>query len=116
MKKIFIFLPVLLFFSSCYKCRDLKDIKWFEAKVIEIKNMDCGYPLIQFAESEEVEKILGSSPYPGAYVMKGLDASLNFLNNEILIQIRKPSDNESWFCTTLGPSYGSGIIINAKSK
>jgi hypothetical protein len=48
--------------------------------------------------------------------MKGLDASLYIVNYELLIQIRKPREGEGWFCTALGSSYGSGIIIKAKSK
>ncbi len=118
MKKIVLFVPLLILLSSCIKCREWEDKKWFNAKVIEIKNLDCGYPLIQFTESEheQVKQVLGPSTYPGAYVMKGLDASLNILNYELLIQIRKPREGEGWFCTALGPSYGSGIIIKAKSK
>lgn len=92
----------------------------FQAKVLG-KGLDCGGTfLIRFTEnSGEFDAKLDKESIPasetGIYYADGLPEAYQVENLDIHIGFRKPSENEAYPCTALGPAYHH-IIVTSTTK
>ncbi len=99
-KSFFIILVILL------SCKKKEEEKWYEAKVINISDLDCSKPVLKFPEKDSIEICSLTGINSLSYKTYSLEDKYNYLNNIILVKIGKPP--EGWTgppCTTMGTFY-----------
>ncbi len=114
---ISILFVVLINYCACQKENNHGEYP-FKAEVMW-KNSDCGIYQIRITEGkDEVEKILGKSVSTNIYIANNLPEDLKINGQKIVLDLRKPDpeNNESGFCTAMGPSYPWIIVTKAKKE
>jgi hypothetical protein len=110
-------LVVLINFCACQKEKNTTEYPC-KAEVMW-KNSDCGIYQIRITEGQDyVEKILGQSFSTNIYIANNLPEDLKINGQKIILDLRKPDpeNNESGFCTAMGPSYPLVIVTKAKKE
>jgi hypothetical protein len=102
----------LLFLSvqACTKDTNL----YLKAQVMATRDMDCGYPLLSFADDSVRFQELFHDNIPN--VGKGLPAHLNITGQKLLLIVRTLNPDEEFACTAFGPSFPHLKILAAKAR
>ncbi|RXJ45771.1 hypothetical protein [Gelidibacter gilvus] len=96
-----------------YSCNNVDDNNELFNAVVIGKGLDCGDSfLIKFNENSPG---LPSS-IDNTYYEINLPNEFKVAGKEIVVDFRKPKENEYFPCTTLGIGYNLIYIISAKSK
>ncbi len=116
MKKLFsaYFLCGLLLIS-CNK-ESSADEYSLEAEVLG-RNTDCGiYAVKVLTRLSQVQTLVGSDGRDSIYIAKNLPPELETVGLRIILNVRKPHDDELGPCTTLGPAYHWLFVRKAHKK
>jgi hypothetical protein len=101
-------IAVFIFSGSCKK--NITDS--LKATVVDTSNIDCGYPLLSFADdSNRIHNITGKTGY--YYVAKGLPDSFRVAGKQLLVEVTLLSSDNDFACTTLGITYPHILIVRA---
>lgn len=106
---------------SCNRERDCGcvtpyEIYYLKAEVIQTNNIDCGKPLLSFAEdSIRIRQITGKNNSI-EFIANGLTFSLNQLHKKLYINVALLKPEEDFPCTTLGISYPHIKLLDAKER
>ncbi len=100
---------------SCDKEGDSDEYP-FEAEVLG-RNMDCRIYAVRILSGlSQIQAITGSATSDSIYIAQNLPAELETDGLKIILNVRRPFDNELSACTTLGPSYRWLTVVYAKKK
>lgn len=115
MKKIyFIFLFGLLLFS-CEK-EDSSEEHILEAEVLG-RNADCGIFAVKILKGlKQVQSIIGSNVGDSIYIAKNLPPELEKVGIKVMLDVRKPHDDELGPCTAFGPAYHWLFVKSAEKN
>lgn len=116
MKKVL--LGILLFGSIVLSCQkdEIPRQYAFEAEVLGL-NSDCGIYMVKILKgTAEMKSIVGSSASDSTYIAKNLPSDLKTVGLKIVLDARKPKNDELGACTFLGPSYPWLYVERAKKK
>ncbi len=98
MKRSFFIILVIL-----VSCKKNEQEKWFEAKIINTSDLNCGKPVVKFLEKDSIEICSMTRFNTLSYKTYSLEDKYNYLNNIILVKIG--TSPEGWTgppCTTTG--------------
>ncbi len=117
MKKVSLLALSLFFiatsFLGCKKKDNTNPLYPYQAEVLGI-NSDCGIYEIKITKGlQDVKKIVGTSGN-SIYIAENLPHSLQKSGLKIVLDIRKPKNNELGLCTAMGPSYTWLYVVRAK--
>ncbi|HEX4373691.1 MAG TPA: hypothetical protein VHZ50_10345 [Puia sp.] len=86
-----------------------------KATVIDTSNIDCGFPMLSFADDSN--RIRSITKNPGlAYVVKGLPANFKIPGQKLLVQVSAIPANDDFVCTDLGITYPHLLVVQATSR
>ncbi|ASO05443.1 hypothetical protein [Arenibacter algicola] len=113
MTSILFLFGVLMF--SCEK-ESSSDEYSIEAEVLG-RNTDCGIYAVKILNGlSQVQSIVGSKVGDSIYIAKNLPTELETAGLKILLDVRKPQNDELGPCTTLGPAYYWLFVKRAEKK
>lgn len=105
----------LISYYSCQKENNPSEFP-YQAEVMGI-NPDCGIYQIRITKGlDEVESIVGSSPVDNIYIANNLPDELKINGLRIILDLRKPENNELGACTFLGLSVPWVFVTKAKQE
>lgn len=105
----------LISFYSCQKENNPTEYP-FKAEVIG-NNPDCGVYQIRITEGQDkVGNIVGESIASNIYIANNLPEELKISGLRILLDLRKPENNELGICTHMGPCYPWIYVTRAKKE
>jgi hypothetical protein len=88
----------------------------YEAEVIG-RNSDCGIYAVKILKGlSQVQTSIGSNIGDSIYIAKNLPTELETVGLKIMLDIRKPNDDELGPCTTFGPAYHWLFVKRAEKK
>jgi hypothetical protein len=104
-------IAVVFFMMSCKKNVPAA----LKATVIDTSNMDCGFPMLSFADDSN--RIWSITKNPGlVYVVKGLPANFKILGQQLLVQVSAIPADDDFVCTDLGYSYPHLLVVRATAR
>lgn len=113
MTSILFLFSVLMF--SCEK-ESSSDEYTIEAEVLG-RNTDCGIYAVKILNGlSKVQSIIGSNISDSIYIAKNLPPELELAGLKILLEVRKPQNNELGPCTDFGPAYYWLFVKGAEKK
>ena len=82
------------------------------------RNRDCGKPQILVKDPEKVAQLLGITRSSSIYLALKLDTALWLHQNQtLLLRVRRPTTEEqSFVCTMMGPTYPALTVVSARVK
>ena len=108
MKYFLILFVITIFIAGCKKSIPTA----LRATVTDTSNIDCGYPLLSFADDSN--RIRGITKKTGFYyVAKGLPDSFRIAGKQLLVDVAVLSSDNDFACTTLGITYPHILIVRA---
>ena len=110
----FLFIGLISYYS-CQKENNPTEYP-FKAEVMG-KNPDCGIYQIKITEGQDkVELIVGNSMRTYIFIANNLPEELKVNGLKILLDLRKPENNELGVCTFMGPTYAWIFVTTAKKE
>lgn len=112
-----VYFSFILFAALALSCNKTDEYTvWVNAVVEETKDMNCGFPRLNFSEdSIKVRRITGEKHHL-SFVSKGLPAELNMQGQKVKVLIRNLKPEETFICLTWGPNYPAIKIVSAKKR
>lgn len=113
MKKVTLYILVLIGFLvlGCNSDNDPDTINYeFEATVLG-KGIDCGSFLVNLSKKNGDSDIKN-----GTYYANDLPVDLQVKGYKIKLNCRRPTQEENYACTTLGPGYFHLIVLESEQK
>jgi hypothetical protein len=86
------------------------------AIVEDTKDMNCGFPRLNFSEDSIKVRAITGEKYHLSFVSKGLPAELNMQGVKVRVLIENLKPEESFLCLTWGPNYPAIKIVSAKKR
>lgn len=114
MKKI-LFIIFIGFIISCKKNR--QEERWFEAKVLNTADQNCGEPVLWFQPADSIELCNKTGYQTLTYISYSLEDAYNYVNNIVYVQIG--TIPEAWVgppCFVSGPFYPNVWLSNVRQK
>ncbi|MFT3703445.1 MAG: hypothetical protein QM802_13805 [Agriterribacter sp.] len=113
MRTYFTLLTFLLSSLGCNK--NEHQSPYLKCRIAFESDINCGKPVLDFSEdSAALRKFLGTQSI--GYIAIGLPQNLNIQNKLLYLSIRETKPEEATACITLGPSYRSLTVIDAKAR
>jgi hypothetical protein len=104
-----------LFCYSCNKENNSPEFP-FKAEVIGL-NPDCGIYQIRITQGLDlVKSIAGTTSGDSIYIANNLPDELKINGLRIILNLRKPQNNELGICTALGPGYTWIFVTKAEKE
>lgn len=81
-------------------------------------NRDCGKAQVLVTDPARVAALVGTTSSSSIYLALELDTALwQRKNQTLLLRIRRPTTEEqSFICTAMGPSYPAFTVVSARVK
>lgn len=108
---------IFLFGLLMFSCEnDASEEYPIEAEVLGL-NSDCKIYAVKILYGlSQVQSIIGSNVGDSIYIAKNLPTELETVGLKIILDVRKPYDDELGPCTALGPGYRWLFVKRAKKK
>jgi hypothetical protein len=110
----------LLFLFSCKRerpcdCELPYQSYYLKAEVIQTSDMNCGRPVVSFAEDAVRIRMITGLP-DLHYIAAGLPADFNQLNRKLYINTGLLKPDEEFSCAAYGPSYAKIKVLEVKPR
>ncbi|TCJ16202.1 hypothetical protein EPD60_07595 [Flaviaesturariibacter flavus] len=110
--RILFFLAAPILFVACNKEQESSST-WLNAKVVSIADMNCGRPLLNFAQDSAAIRAITGNEWL-TYVTKDFPAEYTVVGNDVLVKVRQINPEESFPCITLGPSFPVIVVTDVR--
>jgi hypothetical protein len=108
---------LIILLISLVSCKKSEQGKWFEAKVINTSDLDCGKPVVKFLEKDSIEICSRTGLSALTYKTYSLEDKYNYRDNIIWVKIGKPP--EGWTgppCTVSATFYSDVRFSEVKQQ
>lgn len=87
-----------------------------KAEVIQTDNIDCGKPLLSFAEDSVRIRLITGKSNSIECILNDLPLSLNQLHKKLYVNVTSLKSQEEFTCLTLGMAYPHIKLLDAKER
>lgn len=117
MKAILILCVIFGAILCCSSCKKEKEATEYPYKA-EVVGEACGLYTIQITEGQKEVALIDGQAYEGnsIYIAKNLPDELKISGLKIILNVRKPENNELGSCTDMGISYPWIFVTKAKKE